>query len=88
MMSEAGLDHPEPSADEALALDYALGILVEPDLGHARKRLREDAEFANLVLICSERLEAGAPDSDDGGTLPRSGTWNAIRARILKAERS
>ena len=39
----------EVYADEALALDYALGILIDPDLGYALKRMGTDANFALLV---------------------------------------
>ncbi len=36
------------SADEALALDYVLGILVEPDLGRALTRIKQDMDFGHL----------------------------------------
>ena len=37
------------SADVALALDYALRILVEPDLDRALTRIKQDMDFGHLV---------------------------------------
>lgn len=83
-MNEAGPDTPNISADEALALDYALGILVEPDLGSAKTRLGRDAAFALLVTKYRVRLGSGAIVGGDGRAFvaPRTGTWKAILAKI------
>jgi len=89
-MNDAGQDTPCISIDEALALDYALGILVEPDLRHAQKRLREDAAFALLVSKYRVRLGSGNIDDAAGRphAAPRAEAWQAIVAKISAPEHS
>jgi anti-sigma-K factor RskA len=83
-MKHAGPDTLHISADEALALDLAHGILAEPDRGQALERLDEDAEFALLVSKYRRRLGTG---SMSGGASyaaikPPSSIWKAILAKI------
>lgn len=83
-MKHAGPDNLHISADEALALDLALGILAEPDLGQALERLDEDAPFALLVSRYRLRLGTGSMRGAARYTpiKPPSGTWKAILSRI------
>lgn len=72
-------------ADEALALDYALGILIEPDLGHARQRMGADASFA--LLVARYRMRLGSPTVEDSALnehsdAPSANSWDAIVAMI------
>ena len=86
-MSEADICSHKLSADEALALDYLLGILIEPDLSRALIRARKDREFSLLVSQYLERFSAGlADDGPIGDTVsaPRSAIWDAIHAQISK----
>lgn len=87
-MNTVAPNSKEMSADESLALDHALGILLEPHLGLARKRLGEDASFARLVSRYRTLL-GPAPVVDDGlpPIAPRPGTWDAILAEITSQRR-
>jgi anti-sigma-K factor RskA len=83
--------NPEWTGDEALALDYALGILVEPELSMARRRIDADARFARLVSRSRARLGTGSADhdmADDRIGVPSPETWQAILARISSEERA
>lgn len=79
-MDEAGL-----SADQALALDHALGILVEPLLGEVSRRIVQDEAFARLVA--GYRVLFDPSDDDladgDGHELPSPGLWDAIARRTV-----
>lgn len=89
-MNKAAPHISELSGDEGLALDYALGILVEPDLSLALKRIDAEAGFALLVSRYRAQLMAGSIDDGAVGnaaTAPRWETWEAILARIAEAER-
>lgn len=44
--------------DEALAAEFALGLLTESELQTAQRRMAEDMAFAALVLAWQERLAA------------------------------
>lgn len=87
LKGEEGHDNHNLSADEAMALDYALGILVEPDLCRVLIRIQHDIDFARLASRFADRLLA---DADEGSPIeasliaPRSQTWNAILAQISK----
>lgn len=84
-MCEADLCGYKLSADEALALDYLLGILIGPDLGRALVRVRKDMEFSLLVSQYLERFSTGLADGgpiDDTMKAPRSEIWDAIHAQI------
>lgn len=88
-MKKAGQYTSELSGDEALALDFALGILVEPDLSLALKRVDGDAGFALLVSKYRARLMAesiGHAAAGDIVAMPRLETWQAILARISGVE--
>ena len=79
----------EVYADEALALDYALGILIDPDLAYALHRMRTDADFALLVSRYRVRLGFGVVESLASRKLclaPSAKTWDAIIAKISKCE--
>ncbi len=72
------------SPDQALALDYVLGILTEPLLSEAVSRYEDEEGFALLVASYRARLDAeddaieiDAPDT----ILPFPETWAAIAAR-------
>lgn len=81
---------PEILGDEALALDYALGILVEPELSLALRRIDEDAGFALLVSRYRAQLmiaSIGHDAADDKVAMPSLETWQAILARISQMER-
>lgn len=89
-MNKTGPHSTELSRDEGLALDYALGILVEPDLSLALGRIDADAGFALLVSRYRAQLMAGSIDGGVVGhapTAPRWETWEAILARIAETER-
>ncbi|WP_404373766.1 hypothetical protein AB5I39_08660 [Sphingomonas sp. MMS24-J45] len=80
-------DKRDLSLDQALALDLALGILVEPEHGHAVERCGGDDAFAALVTGYRAMLdhadEAVSFDADDApGITPSDATWAAIQARI------
>ncbi len=84
-MCEADLCRDKLSADEALALDYLLGILIEPDLSRALIRVRKDMEFSLLVSQYLERFSIGLADRCPMGATvkaPRSEIWDAIHAQI------
>jgi len=75
--------------DEALALDYALGILVEPELSLALRRIDEEAGFALLVSRYRAQLmtaSIGHDAADDKVAMPSLETWQAILARISRVE--
>ncbi|WP_219894379.1 hypothetical protein [Aquisediminimonas profunda] len=79
----------EVYADEALALDYALGILIDPDLGDALQRMRTDADFALLVARYRVRLGSGVVESlasKRPNVAPPAKTWEAIMAKISGRE--
>jgi anti-sigma-K factor RskA len=87
IVADVALGGPDMSADEALALDLALGILVEPLLGVAEARRREDADFRRLVERIETRLseeEAINSDRRTGDISPRPETWNAILTQIAQ----
>ena len=78
---------PELSADQALALDFALGILVDPVLGQAAARWAEEAGFARLVAGYQAMLDSDDEDASFGPDKPvpvppAPGIWAAIAARI------
>ena len=86
-MCEVGLDSYKLSVEESLALDYALGILIEPDLGSALIRLKEDMDFGRLVSQYVERFSASADTAspiEDALIAPYSETWRAILVQISK----
>lgn len=90
-MNTTNTYNPEWTGDEALALDYALGILVEPELSMARRRIDADARFARLVSRSRARLgtgSAGHDIADDRIGMPSPETWQAILARISSEERA
>ena len=79
----------EVYADEALALDYALGILIDPELGDALQRMRADADFAMLVARYRVRLGTGVVESVASKRpclAPPDKTWDAIVAKISSRE--
>ncbi|MFO1240685.1 MAG: hypothetical protein U1E64_10070 [Sphingomonadaceae bacterium] len=79
----------EVYADEALALDYALGILIDPDLGDALHRMRTDADFALLVARFRVRLGSGVVESLASTRpclAPSAEIWDAIIAKISQCE--
>jgi len=79
----------EVYVDEALALDYALGILIDPELGYALKRMGTDANFALLVARYRVRLGSGVVESLASKRpchTPPAKTWDAIIARISSRE--
>ncbi|MDH4386804.1 MAG: hypothetical protein QE280_15350 [Caulobacter sp.] len=79
------------SADEALALDFALDILVEPLRGIAEARQRSDPDFRRLVHLAQDRLISAEPIDEFPGmeeVSPRPETWTEILLRIGKRERS
>ena len=72
------------SADEALALDYVLGILIEPDAGRVLVKIREDLDFGFLVSQSLKRFSGWLGDGCRiGDTLaaPPAEIWDAIHAR-------
>lgn len=77
------------TADEALALDLVLGILVEPDLSGALTRAGEDAAFGALVSKYQHLIDAEQAGSEGIGTTiePRSETWDAIRVRLASQKK-
>jgi len=89
IVADVALGGPDMSADEALALDLALGILLQPLLGVAEARRREDADFRRLVEQIEARLfeeEAINSDRQRGNVSPRAETWNAILTQIAKRQ--
>ena len=89
-MNKADTLPSERSGDEALALDYVLGILLEPDLSQALRRIEGEAGFALLVSRYRAQLMAGSIGVDRAGEAPvrpRAETWDAILARIGAADR-
>ena len=89
IVADVALGGPDMSADEALALDLALGILLQPLLGVAEARRREDADFRRLVERIETRLfqeEAINSDRRTGNVSPRPETWSAILTQIAKRE--
>lgn len=88
-MADVALGGPDMSADEALALDLALGILLQPLLGVAEARRREDADFRRLVEQIEARLfqeEAINNDRRTADISPHPETWNAILTQIAKRQ--
>lgn len=70
-------------------MDYALGILVEPDLGRALTRIKQDMDFGHLVSRYVDQFSAGVPrvgPIEDTPIAPRSQILNAILTRISKVE--
>jgi len=89
IVADVALGGPDMSADEALALDLALGILLQPLLGVAEARRREDADFRRLVEQIEVRLfqeEAINSDWRTADVSPRPETWNAILSQIAKRQ--
>ncbi len=81
------------SPDQALALDLALGILVEPLLGRAVDRSAHDEAFGILVAGYRAMLyradDAASFDVDAGaGITPSGDTWAAVQARIAQTKDS
>ena len=77
------------TADEALALDYALGILRTTDQQFVRRRMGEDAAFALLVARCQLRLSVKGESNTENccaGPVPSPEIWDAILARICPRE--
>ncbi|WP_421853009.1 hypothetical protein [Novosphingobium sp.] len=73
---------PDLSPDQALALDFALGILVEPLLGEANRRCRDEAAFSQLVEEYRAMIAGLADSSAEETPVPPSPkTWAAIAAR-------
>lgn len=72
------------SPDQALALDYVLGILMEPLLSEAAQRCVAEEAFALLVTSFRTRIEAegDAMDHEEAATMaPLPETWASIQAR-------
>lgn len=91
IVADVALGGADLSADEALALDLALGILIQPLLGVAEARRGVDTDFRRLVEQIEERLfqeEAINSDRPTGDISPRPETWNAILTQIAKREAS
>lgn len=89
IVADFALGGPDMSADEALALDLALGILLQPLLGVAEARRREDEDFRRLVERIETRLFQEEAIDDDRRTAdisPRPETWNAILGQIAKRQ--
>lgn len=87
IVADVPLGGANMSADEALALDLALGILIQPLLGVAEARCRVDADFRRMVEQIEARLfqeEAINNDQRTGEISPRPETWNAILTQIAK----
>ncbi len=81
------------SPDQALALDLALGILIEPLLGRAVDRRAHDEAFDSLVAGYREMLDrtedSPSFDLDDGvGITPSSDTWAIVQARLAETKDS
>jgi len=91
IMDEAGFNQHKLSTDEALALDYALGILTEPDRLFVLKRIKQDTNFGHLVSRYRDQLSAVVTNIDpieDTLIAPRSQTWNTIFNQISTAGHS
>lgn len=72
------------SPDQALALDFALGILIEPLLCEAARRSEAEHAFARLVAGYRAKLEAAddVPEPDGPAlVMPMQETWAAIAQR-------
>ncbi len=76
---------PAFSADEALAMDVALGALERQALRAAERRMRSDHQFRTLVEDWQNRL-APLADSITPVTPPDS-VWDAITAEIAPPPR-
>lgn len=87
LMSEIVQDGPNDAADEELALDYVLDILVEPLRSLAERRKAQEPAFARLIAKHIARLTEldGTGTARDISPLPQS--WDAIRARIADKPR-
>jgi anti-sigma-K factor RskA len=72
------------SPDQALALDFVLGLLDEPELNEAVRRYEAEEAFARLVASYRARLGAqdDAMESGDSEMVtPKPETWTEIAAR-------
>jgi anti-sigma-K factor RskA len=70
------------SPDQALALDFALGILIDPLLGEATRRCGEEAAFGQLVQGYRAMIAGFADTRIEEALVPPSpGAWAAIAAR-------
>lgn len=81
----------ELSADEALALDLALGILAATLRDQAVDRCGRDEAFGSLVASYREMLgradDSESFDVDDRAGIPPSDTtWAAVQARIAQGK--
>lgn len=82
---EERFDCHKQSSDQALAFDYALGILIEPDLGCVLIRIKQDVDFSLLVSRYIDKISVEVADVgqiEDAEIPPLVQTWNAIVARI------
>jgi hypothetical protein len=89
-MGSAGAEQLTP--DQALALDFALGILVAPLRDQAAHRCAHDPMFAELVTIYQQMIDQAdkpvAMDTDDATTItPSARSWAVIQARIAEGKR-
>jgi anti-sigma-K factor RskA len=78
---------PDMSVDQALALDFVLGILVDPWLTEATGRYHDDDSFRRMVDGYRHQLELDQQDpacgTDDVSPIaPTPDTWAAIQKRI------
>ncbi len=74
------------SPDQALALDFVLGVLVEPSLSQAIDRNASDQEFQGLVLVYRDLVENDLEHDCSHAIDPRPETWEAIKARLAKRQ--
>lgn len=75
------------SFEQALALDFVLGILRAPLLSQAKHRLLDDDAFRHLVDGYREMLESlASPTASEecASEMPTSDLWAAIEARIAR----
>lgn len=80
-----GMSAGEPSADEQLAMDFALGALGREERRSVELRLRSDTAFRALVEGWQARL---APlDEMTAPVAPPPGVWDSIAAEIAPVRR-
>jgi anti-sigma-K factor RskA len=73
---------PDMTPDEALALEWALGVLDEPARAAAEARRQAEPAFAAL---CAHWAASLAPLSDEVDPVkPSRGVWETIEAEIVR----